>query len=222
MNDHLSDERINDLLDGLLTRDEAAVVEPHLAACATCREIALRLRLLATDADALPRSVMPERDLWPALRAELGRRGRPVRVIPVRRPPAWAYRSALAAAAAVVFLVSVAIVRHVAGDRVAVATRVDSAGAAAVLPTTLVSVERDYQRAAAELRASLDAQRGSLAPETIARVERSLDVIDAAIAEARDALVHDPGNQALADMLAASYGRKLDLLRRATELPSRT
>jgi anti-sigma factor RsiW len=223
MTDHLSDERINDLLDGLLPRDVAAAAEAHLDACPACRETAARLRLLAAEVGALPRSVMPERDLWPSLRAELARRGgAPASDARAWRRRSWGYRSALAAAAVLLCVVSLAIGRHLAADRATRVARTRPAPAASLFPAALVSVERDYQRAAAELRASLDAQRAALAPETIARVERSLDVIDDAIAEARQALMQDPGNQALADMLAATYGRKLDLLRRASELPPRT
>ena len=224
MSDHLSDERINDYLDGLLSRDVATAAESHLDACPACREAAARLRLLAAELGALPRSVMPERDLWPSLRAELARRGAPAPAGHARswRRPSWAYRATLAAAAVLLCVVSLAIMRHLADDRAPLVARTAPSPAASLLPAALVSVEGDYRRAAAELRASLDAQRTVLAPETIARVERSLDLIDHAIAEARDALMRDPGNQALADMLAATYGRKLDLLRRATELPPRT
>jgi hypothetical protein len=53
-------------------------------------------------------------------------------------------------------------------------------------------------------------------------VERSLHVADAAIAEARDALARDPANGLLAEIFASNYERKIDLLRRATELAPRT
>jgi anti-sigma factor RsiW len=225
MNDHLSEESINDLVDGVLPRDVATAAEAHLDACPACRESAARLRLLAASVGALPRSVMPARDIWPSLRAELARRGAPANAADVRawrRRPFPRYRAALAAAAVVLCVVSLALMRHRTAGRDPLVARAGPAPAVSLLPAALMSVERDYQRAAAELRSALDAQRTALAPETIARVERSLDVIDHAIAEARDALMQDPGNQVLADMLSATYGRKLDLLRRATELPPRT
>jgi hypothetical protein len=53
-------------------------------------------------------------------------------------------------------------------------------------------------------------------------VEASLRVIDDAIDEARHALAADPANLDLLDLLAASYERKLELLRRANELPPST
>jgi hypothetical protein len=96
--------------------------------------------------------------------------------------------------------------------------RDDSVGRAALL--RYVALERDYDRSAAELRAALDAQRGTLAPATVATVERSLRTIDAAIAEARAALARDPANQALLEMLTATHEQRLDLLRRATHIQS--
>ena len=68
----------------------------------------------------------------------------------------------------------------------------------------------------------LDQRRDSLAPSTVATVERSARIADSAIAEARAALEHDPSNRVLADLLVSNYERKLDLLRRATELAPRT
>ena len=61
-----------------------------------------------------------------------------------------------------------------------------------------------------------------LDPATIATVERSLTTIDGAIAEARAALMRDPGNGTLSRLLASSYEQKVTLLRRASELTPRS
>jgi hypothetical protein len=91
-----------------------------------------------------------------------------------------------------------------------------------VLPAGFRATEGQYNRAIEELVQAVDAQRSRLNPETVRTVDRSLAVIDSAIAEARDALVADPGNVTLIDLLSATYQRKLDLLRRTSELSSRT
>jgi len=91
-----------------------------------------------------------------------------------------------------------------------------------MLPASFRITEDEYARTIGELRVAFDVQRGQLSPETVRTVERSLNVIDAAIKEARDALLADPGNRTLLDLLSASYQRKLDLLRRTSELSSRT
>jgi len=106
-------------------------------------------------------------------------------------------------------------------QRPAVATA-DSAPAAARLPAHLAVAELGYARSIDALRRTLDERRDSLAPSTVATVERSLRIADSAIAEARSALEHDPSSRVLAELLASNYERKIDLLRRASELAPRT
>ena len=93
---------------------------------------------------------------------------------------------------------------------------------ARVLPAGFRRAESEYLRTIAELRATLQSQRGVLRPETIAAVEHNLSVVDSAIEEARTALLSDPSNATLLDLLTASYERKVDLLRRAADLGART
>jgi hypothetical protein len=90
-----------------------------------------------------------------------------------------------------------------------------------VLPVAVQSTEDEYARTIRELRISVDAQRTSLSAETIRTVDHSLAIVDSAIAEARAALIADPNNRTLVDLLASSYQRKLDLLRRTSELSSK-
>lgn len=98
--------------------------------------------------------------------------------------------------------------------------RRDPGGAAtAALPAALGATESAYLANVAELEALLEAQRGALAPSTIAVVETALATIDEAIAEARAALLADPANQELAERLGANYRQKVELLRRAAEFP---
>ena len=106
----------------------------------------------------------------------------------------------------------------VAGSSVGTTTA-DGAGR---LPAQLASAEQGYLRSALALRRTLDERRDSLAPSTIATVERSLRIADSAIAEAREALEHDPSNAVLAALFTSNYERKIDVLRRATELAPRT
>ncbi|MFL5538840.1 MAG: hypothetical protein ACJ8J0_07585, partial [Longimicrobiaceae bacterium] len=78
--------------------------------------------------------------------------------------------------------------------------------------------EREYQRAVDDLARVLETRRASLAPETVATLERNLAIIDAAIAESRAALVNDPNSRELTRMLSSTYDAKVQLLRRAVEL----
>ena len=176
-------------------------------------------------AAALPREVAPPPDLWPAIRAELAPRS--------ARGVRWSGGWHLAAAALVVAASSSILTlfavrdRDDAAERSAIATA-DRApapprtSAPAQLPAHLVVAERGYARSIDALWRTLDERRDSLAPSTVATVERSLRIADSAIAEARSALEQDPANRVLADLLVSNYERKIDLLRRATELAPRT
>jgi len=75
-----------------------------------------------------------------------------------------------------------------------------------------------YDAAVADLEKALRAGRGRLDKSTIDIVEHNLQIIDQAIAQARDALAADPANTYLSGHLVEARRRKLDLLRRAAAL----
>lgn len=95
-----------------------------------------------------------------------------------------------------------------------------SAGGAPAGPGRLVDTPAPGQDAfdqdVAELERALDENRASLDPATVEVVERSIESIDAAIRDAREALASDPGNPYLHRQLDSSMRMKLDVLRRAT------
>ena len=76
-----------------------------------------------------------------------------------------------------------------------------------------------YDAAAADLATELDARRAKLDPRTVAVLDSCIRRIDAAIAEARGALRQDPKNAVVTELLTVSYRQKLDLLKRAADLP---
>jgi hypothetical protein len=96
-----------------------------------------------------------------------------------------------------------------------------SPDAPVALLTSFEQTEREYNRTIAELELAVNTQRSRLNPETIRTVDRSLAVVDSAIKEARAALLADPNNSMLVDLLSSSYQRKLELLRRTSELSSK-
>jgi len=175
---------------------------------------------------ALPREIAPPPDLWPAIRAELAPRSART----VRWTVGWRLAAAgllVAASSSILTLLAVRGAKDVAPDStaVAVAERAPTHArtrAAAQLPAHLVVAERGYARSVDALWRTLDERRDSLAPSTVATVERSLRIADSAIAEARSALEQDPANRVLGELFVSNYERKIDLLRRATELAPRT
>jgi hypothetical protein len=238
--EHIEFETMNDYVDGRLDESEGEAVERHLRACSACSSEHRTLVAVLGHVTELPRSVLPEVDGWADLKTALEQRKEVVLPIPGRDEGTFLSRGGnarngtrvrvwLAVAAMLLVVLSSGITAIVlrSGDRSSDRAQMlppDSAtggGAPTMLPASFRSTEGEYARTIDELRLAFEAQRGQLAPETVRTVERSLSLIDAAITEARDALVADPGNQTLVDLLSANYQRKLDLLRRTSELSSR-
>jgi hypothetical protein len=228
MTAHLSWDTINDYADNVLApgpeRDDAA---KHLDGCDECRARLDDLRGFLREANGAVSEVAPPDDVWPVVRSEIERR-KVIDLPGTRRGGVAGVRGRgrtrwmLAAAAAVLVMTSSAITALVmrGSDSVQVSNS-DTLSSDAVAPMLEVArVERGYLETAVELTAALEAARPQLAPETIAVVERNLGVIDAAIAESRAALLRDPGNRVLLEVLSGTYRQKLDLLRRAAQLAS--
>lgn len=85
--------------------------------------------------------------------------------------------------------------------------------------SSLASVFAQYDEAASDLTKDLDQRRSRLQPEAVAVLDSCLTTLDRAIKESRSALASSPDNTTIADLLQIAYQQKLDLLRRATELP---
>jgi len=73
-----------------------------------------------------------------------------------------------------------------------------------------------------KLRRIVRDRRSQLDPKTVAVLEQSIAVIDSAIAQSRAALIKDPASGFLATQLNHSLEKKVELLRTAALLPSRT
>lgn len=207
MTDHVDVEVLSAYAERELAGAALVRAEKHLGECASCRDTLNRVRSLVQAAGALPRDVAPPPGVWHGIRR--GVQQRP-------RRPSWVRMASLAAAAVVVFAVGVSLLRP---GRSGKARAVDSPVA---VPVVLTSVERHYEPSIAELRLTLEQQRGSLSPATVRILERTVAVIDTAIAEARAALASDPGNRELAGILSAQYRHKVELLQRATTLSPST
>ena len=60
-------QRLDDFVDAELGPDEQRRVEAHLEECPRCRADEASLRALLDEVAALPRSITPDRDLWPEI-----------------------------------------------------------------------------------------------------------------------------------------------------------
>ncbi|HMH84159.1 MAG TPA: zf-HC2 domain-containing protein [Gemmatimonadales bacterium] len=191
--------RLNEYVDGTLAARERAAVEAHLAECAGCRAAIVELRALVTAAATLPKSIPPKRDLWGDIARRLGKRERGNGKRVWRERAFW--RRALAAAA--VLVIALGIYRLLPP----ITAHYRPAGQG------WVAVQADFDRASGELGRALALERHRLRPETVALLERNLEIIDAAIAESRAALARDPANAELRGLFAAAYRHKVELLR---------
>jgi hypothetical protein len=169
---------------------------------------------LRAAAEALPRAVEPDRDLWPDIRAR----------IEADRVRAIGTGHALPAAArwrrtpALGIAVAAAVVVIAVGTTIEVMqARTERAVAQAAADRALATVAA-FERSSAELVATLERRGASLDPRTREVLERSLRTIDGAIAEARGALEAEPANPAVQAFVAAAYRQKIDFLRRANDV----
>jgi hypothetical protein len=221
MTEHLTDDQLHAMVDSWEERAPASGdAQTHLDGCPTCADRLADLHSLVGAARALPRELDLRVDAWPAIRSSIegGQRRRAADDAPARSRTWRRWAGGLVAASALVAATAVTTAR-VVRDRsmTPVAGSASSAGVG-VVPASLAAVDGSFAPTLRDLAAALDASRGKLAPETVARVERSLSVIDQAIAEVRDALARDPANTVLVELLAGSYRQKVELLRRASEL----
>jgi hypothetical protein len=86
----------------------------------------------------------------------------------------------------------------------------------------LRDAEPVYDKEIAKLRTLMHERRDLLDPATVTVLEQSIAVIDSAIAQSRAALAKDPASGLLASQLSHSLEKKVELLRTAALLPSRT
>jgi hypothetical protein len=62
---------LDDFIDGELPEIEHRKVEQHISECVQCDGEAGFLRSLSLDAASLPKSIMPDKDLWPEIEAKI-------------------------------------------------------------------------------------------------------------------------------------------------------
>lgn len=241
MNEHLSTERMNDLVDGRLASADETRARAHLETCAICREDHAVLSETVTAMRGLPRGGRPPEHLWAGIAARIEGRspgtedeGATVVAFPDRRAaPVASERISfsvpqLAAAAVTVAVLSAGTMWMALRDggvtgaapgapMVVEASRSGGPviGAAARAANTSMD---DYDQAITELEALVAAGRDVMRPETLQTLEESLAAIDQALVDVRDALEDDPSSELLMGMLVSHQTSKIRVLRRAATM----
>lgn len=221
MTDHLSWETLNDVVDGVLSPAAVAAAESHARDCASCAAAIAELRATLAVTRSLPESLTPPDDLWNDVRVtiEAGKVAHlPLGAAPVRGRGIWMTPARMAAAAVVLVAVTASL------TTVALKSSTPEPSVVQALPFTTAAAwqasERVFLANVVELRGQLEALHDHLSPETLVKVEKALATIDLAIAEGREALLRDPSNAALSELMASNYRQKIELLRRVTQLAS--
>ncbi|MEO7360737.1 MAG: hypothetical protein ABI120_10430 [Gemmatimonadaceae bacterium] len=199
------------------------------------------LQALGDRARALPRDIPPAPETWAKISARIERSRvreftpRVDSAMPVptsddssalspARTSRQRTRIALGAAAALFIAVTTfAVLREhtdeTTGGSVAAAPESSSPRNSPVASPSIESVFARYDEAASDLTKDLAQRRSRLQPEAIAVIDSCLTTIDRAIEESRTALADEPNNTTIAELLQLTYQQKVDLLRRAAELP---
>ncbi|MCC5885135.1 MAG: hypothetical protein JJT88_01745 [Gammaproteobacteria bacterium] len=151
----------------------------------------------------LPRELAPERDLWPAIAADLqaGRRR------------AWLQPFAAAAAIGCVAVLGWHLLDGPSQDEpIELVEQPWQERPVQALPYDFIAVEAEYGAAREQLVADLDARLEQLSPESRAAIERSLETIAGALVDLRAALADEPLDPVLRRLLLNLHGQELAVL----------
>ena len=193
-------QQLSALLDNDLPVHVREVVETHLRTCANCtRELdELRTIVHSLSVDTLSASDMRAAGNWENT-------AKVIRASRSRTPSRFQQRYVLASAA-VLAIVSFAL------DEPGLFRSTRLPGIAAST-SNVPETPTGYDDAVRDLANLLDERRTTLAPNTVAAIDRTLATLDRAIADAREVLAQDPTNSFVARQLGDLRQRKLDAMR---------
>ena len=202
-------DRLSEYIDDELQPGERLALEQHLLDCAACRAVIEDLQRVTARAREAE-DTAPDRDLWPGIAPALAPAAVPERRLSLSIP------QALAASVLLVLVSGLTVWSYLERDRALAGNATGAASETVMRPISFDDVR--YDRAVADLMKVLVDAKGRLSPRTIAVIERNLQTIDRAIADARQALERDPADAFLASHLAEQRRVKLTLLRQARHL----
>jgi hypothetical protein len=213
---------LHDALDAPLPPADAAALAAHLETCAACRDLEADLALMRDATRALDRPIMPAQ-AWTRLSTQLEREGLMASAAATPSRTTWRGYAWMALAASLLAGVGASLLWR-ASDRAtppipnAVATPSATPGnardphAVEAIEIELRLAAEHYEKAITALEGLAAEDRTRIDPAVAQVVERSLLLIDTAIADSREALQGQPGNLAAQTSLFDAYRQKVALL----------
>lgn len=246
-----ADAVLLDYFEGMLDVRARAEVDMHAATCLRCGSLIRDVNGIRVNAIAIA-ELTPSRNLWPEIESRIQPRVVPIGVARRAPVMARWWVAAAAALIVSTAGVTYLATSGSLSPRVASAPAQRAAGAPdpgvaapaagasdpGVAPDAIVSrspalasrtagtvpVPSDVQLGdeITRLHVVVSERRAQLDPATVKIVEDNLRLIDAAVRQARAALVRDPASGFLIDQLNSVLEKKVELLRTAAMLPSRS
>jgi hypothetical protein len=217
---------LHEALDAPLPPADAAALAAHLDTCSACRDLEADLSLVRGAAESLDPPIVSS-TLWPALAAQLEREGllSPAAVGPAHTPwqkylqtYTWmALAASLLAGigAALVWRASTPVTPAkaiVTAPPAAAPGNVRDRRAVEAIEIELRLAAEHYEKAITALEGLAAEDRTRIDPAVAQVVERSLGLIDIAIADSREALQRQPGSLVAQTSLFEAYRQKVSLL----------
>jgi hypothetical protein len=169
--------------------------------------------------DALPREVLPARDLWAGIQSQLGG-GAESMATPPRQ--AWGWQIAAAVAlVAVTALVTAALLRREAPPEVAHVPAPALPAAVQAVPASFGpshQLSPEYDQARRQLTALLQQRIDRMPPSARDKLEDNLAQLRRAAGEINAALAQSPGDPLLEELLLSTYQQELAVLAAANQL----
>ncbi len=171
---------------------------------------------LMTAASKLSTEISPQRDLWPEIASA------------INRPQRSRWMPMLAQAAVVVLLIGASsVVTYLAVKNGQAVNEYQPSFQVTITPELLFeqatygNLGEDYKQAHWDVSSQLELELKKLSPDARADVERNLAVIRQAMGDINQALIKEPDNALLQELLAEAYREELVLMNRVGNLTRR-
>ncbi len=172
-----------------------------------------RLDALDETLAKLPKSVSPERDLWPEIEAQIQAERR-MKAAPRGLASRWVQLAAGVLLVVGSSLVTFVIMRDVPDETRSIAQVEAPRPETIAMPASFAGYRlgEDYFKARAQLDAAFEQRLALLPPAAREKVERNLNDIRAAAREIADTLAEHPTDPLLHELLMSTYQSELQLL----------